>query len=482
MQSNSDMQQGWDFAAGIMSDSIAVQVGYEHVKLVENAIDELERGISEHQYTNLDINHLQGYMLEEYAAGTFNIDAIASGSTDRATVLHSNDLNSIDVQLDSGKAFSAKSYLTADKTVKAQSKLDPLTQKSSYHNQERLVPTDQLEDAKSAARRLALKNKDSRPDLSKSYAETESKLTDTISNKEGVKSKKVSRSELEDIAKEAKNKEFKAEKHGITADSAIKVKYALQQSLKAGGTAAAISVAVKLAPEIFKAIDYLIKNGELEPQQLKKMGTKAMSASAEGFLRGSISCFLMILCEKGTLGESLKAISPTMLGASVVLIMQTVKNSILVAAGYKSPEQMGSEFVDTVAISSSYMLGAKIGGAVGQALGFSMPVFGYLVGSLVGTSFSIVYNIGKKKLISFCADTGFTCFGLVEQNYELPEEIINELGIDTIPIPRTQIEQISIPTTQIMAAQIEQTQYETIDITVLRRGVIGVNKIGYTFK
>jgi hypothetical protein len=111
-----------------------------------------------------------------------------------------------------------------------------------------------------------------------------------------------------------------------------------------------------------------------------------------------------------------------------------------------------------------------------------MPVFGYLVGSLIGTSFSIVYNIGKKKLISFCADTGFTCFGLVEQDYELPEEIINELGIDTIPIPRTQIEQISIPTTQIMTAQIEQTQYETIDITVLRRGVIGVNKIGYTFK
>lgn len=27
--------------------------------------------------------------------------------------------------------------------------------------------------------------------------------------------------------------------------------------------------------------------------------------------------------------------------------------------------------------------------------------------------------------------------------------------------------------------QINRTEYETIDITILRRGIIGVNKIGY---
>lgn len=54
------------------------------------------------------------------------------------------------------------------------------------------------------------------------------------------------------------------------------------------------------------------------------------------------------------------------------------------------------------------------------------------------SSVAVVYNIGKKKLISLCVEAGFTCFGLVEQDYELPEEI-------------------------------------------LRRGIIGVNKIGYVF-
>lgn len=134
---------------------------------------------------------------------------------------------------------------------------------------------------------------------------------------------------------------------------------------------------------------------------------------------------------------------------------------------------------NTVVISGCYLLGAHIGGIIGQALGFELPVVGYLLGSLIGTSFCVIYNIGKKKLISFCVDTGFTCFGLVEQNYELPDEVLHELGVETIPIPRTQIERIDIPRTQTSTADINKSEYETIDITVLRRGVIGVNKIGY---
>ncbi|MBQ9328135.1 MAG: hypothetical protein IJ225_06330 [Solobacterium sp.] len=102
-----------------------------------------------------------------------------------------------------------------------------------------------------------------------------------------------------------------------------------------------------------------------------------------------------------------------------------------------------------------------------------------MLGSLIGTSFCVIYNIGKKKLISFCVDTGFTCFGLVEQNYELPDEVLHELGVETIPILRTHIERTDIQRTQISTAIIGESEYETIDITVLRRGMIGVNKIGY---
>ena len=98
---------------------------------------------------------------------------------------------------------------------------------------------------------------------------------------------------------------------------------------------------------------------------------------------------------------------------------------------------------------------------------------------MIGSSFCIVYNIGKQKLISFCVDTGFTCFGLVEQNYELPDEVLKELGVETISIPRTQVERVDIPRTSVLSTSVSKSEYETINITSLRRGVIGVNKIGY---
>lgn len=343
----------------------------------------------------------------------------------------------------------------------------------------RLVPSDQLADAKAIAHRETLRNQPVRSDVSDAYAETESKLTDTIENGEGVSSKSASRKELEDIARESKDQKFNAEEHGVSADSAIKTEYMLKQALKAGYTTAAITVAFQLAPEIDKAIDFLIKHGEIDIQQIKRMGTKGISAGAEGFLRGSISSSLLIMCEKGVLGDAFKGINPTILGTVVALVMQTVKNSVLVAAGKMSTQQMGAAFVDTVVVSGGYLLGTHIGGIIGQALSFELPVVGYLLGSLIGTSFCVIYNIGKKKLISFCVDTGFTCFGLVEQNYELPDEVLHELGVETIPIPRTKIERIDIPRVQTPAANISWSEYETIDITVLRRGVIGVNKIGY---
>ena len=479
MQKNSAVQQGWAFATEILGADVAANMGASYVDAIEQAIKQLEDNINNHQYRNLGIGQLQGYMLEEWGSGTFNVDAVAADSADRAAVLHSTAKDSVDIQLDSGKAYSAKSYVTAEKTAKAQARFTPETGNSSYKGQGRLVPSDQLTDARAAAHREALRNQPIRSEVSEAYAETETELTDTIKNEEGISSRSASRKELEEIAKESKDKSFNAEEHGVSVESAIKTEYLLKQALKAGYTAAAVTVAVQLAPEIYKAIDFLIKHGELDVQQIKKMGTKGISAGAEGFLRGSVSSSLKIMCDAGVLGEAFKGINPTVLGTVVALVMQTVKNSILVAAGKMTTKQMGSAFVDTVVVSGGYLIGAHIGGIIGQSLGFELPVVGYLLGSLIGTSLCVLYNIGKKKLISFCVDTGFTCFGLVEQNYELPEEVMNELGVETIPIPRTQIDRVEIPRAHARTTDINKTDYETIDITVLRRGVIGVNRIGY---
>lgn len=99
------------------------------------------------------------------------------------------------------------------------------------------------------------------------------------------------------------------------------------------------------------------------------------------------------------------------------------------------------------------------------------PVVGFIIGTLVGCTVSVLYNLGKKQLISFCIDSGFTCFGLVEQNYALPEEALRELGIDLVVIPRIETPRIQ-PETVTYTINPEKVQYEQVEYTVLKRGII----------
>lgn len=192
----------------------------------------------------------------------------------------------------------------------------------------------------------------------------------------------------------------------------------------------------------------------------------------------SLSYGVEMAIQNGMLGETLKGVNPSIVGVAVTVIFGTIKDSILVAAGKMRAVEMGMHFVDTLVVSSGYLVSMKIGGMIAQAIFPELPGIGYAIGSLLGCSVAVVYNIGKKKLISFCVDTGFICFGLVEQNYELPEEILHEMGVHTIPVPRTEVSRVGVSTI-LVDSYVEKSEYETIDITVLRRGVIGVNKIGY---
>lgn len=488
MQAKSDMQRGWEFASCVLGADIGAHIGAKYVEKVvpeiEEAIKQLEDSINNDPHRASGIGQLQGFMLEDYAAGTFNVDAAAAGSTVRAKALGSTGRDSVDIELrDGGKIvgqYSAKSYASAEDTAKEQARLNLDTRRASYQGQGRLVPSDKLKGAIKTARHEKIRNRSIRPEVSEAYEDTERRLTSKIRYGR-ITSKEIERKGpkgLDTTARESKEQRFKASEHGITTDNAIKTQYIVKQALKAGYTAAAITVAVQLAPEIFKAIDYLIKHGEIDAQQIRAMGVKGISSGAEGFLRGSISSSLLIMCEKGVLGEAFRRINPTVLGTVVAVVMQTVKNSILVAAGKMTSQQMGAAFVDTVVISGGYLAGAYIGGVIGQAIGFELPVVGYLLGSLIGTAFSVVYNIGKKKLISFCVDTGFTCFGLVEQDYQLPDEVLKELGIETIPISRAEVSHIEINRVQT-GSSMQRVNYETIDLKLVKRGIIGVNKVGY---
>ena len=66
MQTKSEVQQGWEFAAAIMGADVGAHMGTEYVSAFEAAIKQLEDNINNHQYLNLGIGQLQGYMFVEW--------------------------------------------------------------------------------------------------------------------------------------------------------------------------------------------------------------------------------------------------------------------------------------------------------------------------------------------------------------------------------------------------------------------------------
>ena len=492
-----DVRYGWNFMAKMMGADLASRSAYTdhvnkvlqnqqiaiqnlHIQEINAAIDELSRNINEHPHLNLEVEQFKGYVAEEFVAGTFNIDALKKGSKHMTFTLQDNGYGSVDIGTNFGKSYSLKYSNLAEKAENYQAVLNKETHLPKYKGQERLIAPEQVDEAKAWATRRAIKDMYTRPDVSASHKDTGDHLVGVISDGEGVQSKELSVKEAKTIAKEAKNGGFDPEKHGISKEAylaEVRVDY-LNQAVKAGLTAATITAVTQLVPELYKAIDYLIKNGEITLNQLKKAGNKVISTSGEAFLRGSIAYGVEMAIQEGLFGDGMKVVNPSVVGVAVTIILGTIKNSLLVAAGKMTSTEMGIQFVDTLVVSSGYLVSMKIGGAIAQALFPELPGIGFAIGSLLGCSTAVVYNIGKRKLISFCVDTGFTCFGLVEQNYELPEEVLKELGIDTVKISRAKVGRTQIKRTEA-TTDVGRTSYETVNLTVLRRGVIGINKIGY---
>lgn len=252
-------------------------------------------------------------------------------------------------------------------------------------------------------------------------------LKDRLSDDKGAESIPLSKKEAEALATLAKQGKINADELGLTTEELINYDYIIQQAFKAGLTAATISVVLKVSPEIIKAIDYLMKNGEINAEQFKKIGFAAVSGGAEGFIRGSVSAAITASCEAGLLGETLKSVDPTIVGTVTVLTINVIKNAFQVALGNKSTSQLTGELVRDMYISTCSL----IGGGISQAF-IEVPVLGYMIGSFVGSIIgSFTYNVGHKAIVSFCVDSRFTMFCLVEQDYTLPKEVIEQMEIET---------------------------------------------------
>lgn len=180
-----------------------------YVDTVNNAIDSANKTLMESITTktgNINQNpNLDGFIFEEYHAGTFNIDATVKQKSYHAEVLkpgagETYGKNSIDIVIKEAKKnmkkYSAKAYKNANETAK--SFYDKITG-YKYKFQSKLVPTDQTKEIVNSVDKIKYNNVESKgitkTEIKNIQSELQSgnKKTDIFSFKKDVNTISISK-------------------------------------------------------------------------------------------------------------------------------------------------------------------------------------------------------------------------------------------------------------------------------------------------
>lgn len=234
--------------------------------------------------------------------------------------------------------------------------LDAILNDPIYSGQVRIIPSDQLESATAWLSRMITTESVRRPEQIERYSETLKMLESIIKDSHGNESVELTKAEAEKLAAIAKEGKFKAEEYDLTTPDVINIDLMMKEAYKAGVWATTISLVLKIGPEIFRTIDYLIKNGEIKKDQFKNIGFAAVSCSSEGFIRGSVAAAITYSCKSGLLGDSVKNVEPSVVGAVVVLTMNVIKGSFAVSLGKKTRTELVNEIIKDTFISACALI------------------------------------------------------------------------------------------------------------------------------
>ena len=187
----------------------------------------------------------QGFFAEVWHSETFNVDTVLKRMKNvSAEIPKSNALKSPDIIVrEDGKIVqevSSKYYGNSGKPLdRARQSVEA---QKGYGDQQRLIPADQLEDAKTIADRKIAKDSDTRPENARDLEEVRDKLTDRVKHGK-AESQPLGRKESE-----AKFKETQKENQ-IEIQPQIDASKIVEESLRSGAIAAGITIAVVQSQE-----------------------------------------------------------------------------------------------------------------------------------------------------------------------------------------------------------------------------------------
>ena len=505
-----DFDRGYEFVALEGIGSLHGMDSAEWLNKVESSIRELYSAMGSYDHYKANTvaqRSLKGFIAEEWAYGTANVDAAVKGLPLEGSRLNSHDLGSADVAFGNDlyqlKYFSnpkvmarelattlqdsyssrAKRYqnLSFDEWARLEGFEGKAPSDLLYDGMWKLVPTDKLEEVRAYTLKRIIRAQSRGLDAEvRRWTKVRDGLTDRIRTANGVEGRPATNSEMMDKAIKISNGEkLDPADDAMTTRQLVRNEMVLRNALKAGASAAAVSAALKVAPEIYRAIDYLIEEGELDDEHLQAIGMAACDGAATGFVTGSATAAITAAAERGVFGETVKAAAlgakgANVIAALVVMTVETCRDSYMVASGRMKPVEMAQGLGQS--LFATVCMFAGLGVASVLAPEAAVPA---LIGSLVGSAVGcFAFKSGSSCIMRVCADSGFTFFGLVEKDERIPAKLLRKLDIKGARVKTLRLAQPNLKTARIADPHIKTVTPHSIDIAFNEQGLIGIRRLG----
>lgn len=492
--------------------------GGQYLKSLADKIIEFQKEVNAYQNNNNPSAH--GYIAEVWHRYTFEIDALSKRTGETASIPPTT-FASTDVQGSWGEGYQLKYCKDAWKNAKEQATtykeryyeylsslkragkepisieeylesngVDPSIDINLpiYEAQARLCPADQFEDIKIALQEKISKelNNLSNPDRAleaKKYQDVLAKLTDHIESPNGAKSMPLTQAESKVLQSLSKEGKFDPAKYDITLAKKADFIYLTHSTINAGLNGALYAAMFKVMPYLLESLTTFIKEGKITREQVEELCKAGVSGGTQGFIQGFSVALLKNCCELGYFGKELQTAalqqSVKFNNALIIIVtttVETIKDTIRMANG-EIDKYVFTQRLEKRAFIASF---SYIGGVVAQGIMTSVPVIGYLIGSFIGSVLGgFVFEAKERVFMSICINSGFTFFGLVEQDYELPPEVKDYLGIESMNIEQMTPEEMQFDECIPEQMTIETMNFEKMDVKWAKRGVVGIRKIGY---
>lgn len=341
-----------------------------------------------------------GFAAEEVTAETFNLDAILKDKSVRAftdacenSPIPTHDPVRDVVVMENGeqvKTAQLKFYKTAERTEKAFR--DIKGGEGHYNEVDQMVaPADQVDGVREAARIDELKNQGRRPGVADAAHQIQEKATDRVSH-DGVESKPLTKSEAEQIAKEAKNGEGKGV-HKKIQDS-YKNKSTIQQTAKAAAGAAIVTTVIAGTINTVSCLRK-VQSGQMSPSDAMKYILKNTAiAASDSALKAAGATAAVSITTRAIPNLFTGSVLQTNLatgavGGAAVCAIDLVECLVMVAAGKMTWQELETRTGKNIFQTGAGVVGATIGatlGAVGGPLGATAgAIIGGMITSVAAT-------------------------------------------------------------------------------------------------